>query len=112
VERVDHLDLVVRDLERSLAFYRGLLEPLGYTRTSEIEGERGERVVYLSRAGSVGLRAGDSDAHVPRPGRHQARARPPAGQLSSSTSQAIPGADARRASAVTSGTAIASASAT
>jgi glyoxylase I family protein len=66
VDRVDHLDLVVRDLERSLAFYRGLLEPLGYTRTSEIEGERGERVVYLSRAGalgSIGLRAVDSDAH-------------------------------------------------
>ena len=44
---VDHLDLVVSDLERSLAFYRGLLGPLGYTRTSEIEGERGERVVYI-----------------------------------------------------------------
>jgi catechol 2,3-dioxygenase-like lactoylglutathione lyase family enzyme len=27
---VDHLDLVVSDLERSLEFYRALLEPLGY----------------------------------------------------------------------------------
>jgi glyoxylase I family protein len=44
---VDHFDLVVSDLERSLAFYRGLLEPLGYTRTAEIVGERGERVVYV-----------------------------------------------------------------
>jgi glyoxylase I family protein len=45
---VDHFDLVVSDLDRSLAFYRGLLEPLGYARASEIVGERGERVVYLS----------------------------------------------------------------
>jgi glyoxylase I family protein len=57
---VDHLDLVVSDLERSLAFYRGLLGPLGYTRLSEIEGERGERVVYIGtdggRESSVSLR--------------------------------------------------------
>lgn len=44
---VHHFDLVVSDLERSLQFYRGLLGPLGYTRASEIVGERGERVVYL-----------------------------------------------------------------
>jgi glyoxylase I family protein len=44
---VDHLDLVVSDLEASLEFYGGLLGPLGYTRRSEIQGERGERVVYL-----------------------------------------------------------------
>ena len=44
---VDHLDLVVSDLEPSLSFYRQLLEPLGYVRPSEIVGERGERVVYL-----------------------------------------------------------------
>jgi catechol 2,3-dioxygenase-like lactoylglutathione lyase family enzyme len=42
---VDHLDLVVSDLDRSLAFYRALLEPLGYLRVSEIVGERRERVV-------------------------------------------------------------------
>lgn len=66
VEAVDHFDLVVTSLERSLAFYRGLLEPLGWVRTSEIEGERGERVVYLGRIGgkgSVSLRAVQSDAH-------------------------------------------------
>jgi glyoxylase I family protein len=66
VESIDHLDLVVRDLERSVEFYLGLLTPLGYTRTSEIQGERGEQVVYLLRPGllgSVGLRAAQSDAH-------------------------------------------------
>jgi hypothetical protein len=30
-----------------------LLEPLGYTRTEETVGERGERIVYLSGAGFV-----------------------------------------------------------
>ncbi len=66
MEAIDHLDLVVTSLERSLEFYRGLLEPLGYVRTSEIEGERGERVVYLGReggSGSVSLREVRSDAH-------------------------------------------------
>jgi glyoxylase I family protein len=51
---IDHLDLVVTSLQRSLDFYRGLLEPLGYVRLSEIEGERGERVVYLGRIGGMG----------------------------------------------------------
>jgi glyoxylase I family protein len=62
---VDHLDLVVNDLERSLAFYDGLLEPLGFTRKSEIVGERGERVVYIGGTGgpSVSLREAQSDAH-------------------------------------------------
>ena len=63
---IDHLDLVVTELERSLDFYRGLLMPLGYVRVSEIEGERGERVVYLGRIGgmgSVSLRAAQSEAH-------------------------------------------------
>ena len=62
---VDHLDLVVSDLERSLAFYQELLRPLGYTRLSEIEGERGERVLYVGREGgmaSVSLRERQSHA--------------------------------------------------
>jgi glyoxylase I family protein len=66
MDPIDHLDLVVTDLGRSLAFYRDLLEPLGYVRTSEIEGERGERVVYIGRhggMGSVSLRQVQSDAH-------------------------------------------------
>ena len=63
---VDHLDLVVTDLERSLRFYTELLEPLGFTRTSEIAGERGERVVYIGGSGgaSVSLRQAQSDAHA------------------------------------------------
>jgi catechol 2,3-dioxygenase-like lactoylglutathione lyase family enzyme len=67
MEPIDHLDLVVTSLETSLPFYRGLLEPLGYVRTSEIEGERGERVVYIGRTGgmgSVSLRERQSDAHA------------------------------------------------
>jgi glyoxylase I family protein len=67
VSAIDHLDLVVTSLERSLAFYRGLLQPLGYVRVSEIAGERGERVLYLGRVGgmgSVSLREAQSDAHA------------------------------------------------
>jgi catechol 2,3-dioxygenase-like lactoylglutathione lyase family enzyme len=63
---VDHLDLVISDLERSLAFYTELLRPLGFARTSEIVGERGERVVYIGGTGgpSVSLRERQSDAHA------------------------------------------------
>ena len=60
MEAIDHLDLVVSDLDRSLAFYADLLRPLGYVRRSEITGEQGERVVYLGRpagAGQVSVRA-------------------------------------------------------
>jgi catechol 2,3-dioxygenase-like lactoylglutathione lyase family enzyme len=60
---IDHVDLVVSDLERSLRFYHGLLEPLGWTRQTEITGERGERVVYLGREddnAAIGLRAAQS----------------------------------------------------
>jgi glyoxylase I family protein len=54
MEAIDHLDLVVSDLDRSLAFYAELLRPLGYVHTSEIVGERGERVVYVGRPGGCG----------------------------------------------------------
>ena len=63
---IHHLDLVVSDLERSLAFYRGLLQPLGYVREGPIVGERGERVVYLDHIrgeGAIGLRERQSHAH-------------------------------------------------
>ncbi len=66
MEAIDHLDLVVSDLQRSLDFYTGLLRPLGYVQTGEIEGERGERVVYLMRVGGYGalsVRERQSDAH-------------------------------------------------
>jgi glyoxylase I family protein len=59
VEAIDHVDLVVSSLDRSLPFYRDLLDLLGYDRENEIVGERGERVAYLSRArglGAIGLR--------------------------------------------------------
>ena len=61
---VDHLDLVVSDLERSLTFYQELLKPLGYSRLSEIKGERGERVLYIGRDGgyAVSLRERQSRA--------------------------------------------------
>jgi catechol 2,3-dioxygenase-like lactoylglutathione lyase family enzyme len=58
---VHHVDLVVSSIERSLAFYRNLLAPLGYRRISEVEGERGESIWYLSGPDvSVGLRAAQS----------------------------------------------------
>ncbi len=66
MEAIDHLDLVVSDLDRSLAFYTDLLRPLGYVRQSPIEGEHGEHVVYIGRVGgfgSVSLRAAQSGAH-------------------------------------------------
>ena len=61
---IDHLDLVVTDLDRSLRFYAELLHPLGYTETGPITGERGEPVVYVEPPddlGSVGLRLVQSD---------------------------------------------------
>jgi glyoxylase I family protein len=64
--KLSHVDLVVSSLERSLPFYRGLLEPVGWTGMREIRGERGERVVYLSVAGTgvsaLGLRERQSAA--------------------------------------------------
>jgi catechol 2,3-dioxygenase-like lactoylglutathione lyase family enzyme len=59
LEAIDHVDLVVSSLERSLPFYEAVLRPLGYVGRGEIVGEQGERVVYISRHdsdGSVGLR--------------------------------------------------------
>jgi len=56
---IDHVDLVVGSLSRSLPIYEGLLRFLGYVEVSDIVGEQGERVVYLSRHqtdGSIGLR--------------------------------------------------------
>jgi glyoxylase I family protein len=59
--------LVVSSLERSLPFYRGLLEPLGWTGLSRVRGERGETITYISAPGAgvaaLGLREQRSDAH-------------------------------------------------
>jgi len=70
MEALDHLDLVVSDFDRSLAFYTELLRPLGYVRHGPIEGERGERVVYVTRPGgygSVSVRQKQSGAHDEKP---------------------------------------------
>jgi glyoxylase I family protein len=67
LEAIDHVDLVVSSLERSLPFYEGLLRPLGYVEAGDIVGEQEERVVYLSRHqtdGSVGLRQRHSGLDV------------------------------------------------
>jgi glyoxylase I family protein len=59
---VHHVDLVVSSIERSLPFYSDLLGPLGYHTISEVEGERGETIWYLSNGGTaVGLREAQSD---------------------------------------------------
>jgi catechol 2,3-dioxygenase-like lactoylglutathione lyase family enzyme len=60
---VHHVDLVVSSIERSLPFYTGLLGPLGYHRVSEVEGERGETIWYITGPGTaVGLREAQSEA--------------------------------------------------
>jgi catechol 2,3-dioxygenase-like lactoylglutathione lyase family enzyme len=59
---VHHVDLVVSSIERSLPFYTQLLGPLGYHRVSEVEGERGETIWYISGPGTaVGLREAQSE---------------------------------------------------
>ncbi|HEY7197540.1 MAG TPA: VOC family protein [Gaiellaceae bacterium] len=64
--RPHHLDLVVTDLERSLAFYRDVF---GLANEWPIVGERGERVVYLSRPDGgfyLGLREKQSEGPFDR----------------------------------------------
>jgi glyoxylase I family protein len=65
---VHHVDLVVSSLERSLPFYRELLEPLGYTRAGEVLGERGETIWYLGGSGgaAIGLREAQVEGAVDR----------------------------------------------
>src|ERR687887_2369226 len=61
---VDHVDLVVSSLERSLPFYRELLGPLGWRWVHEVEGGRGETIHYLIRRdghSSIGLRERQSE---------------------------------------------------
>jgi glyoxylase I family protein len=64
VPLVDHVDIVVSSIDRSLPFYRGLLGPLGWVVVVRQEGERGEPIHYLGGPdwhGSVGLRERPSD---------------------------------------------------
>ena len=55
-----HVDLVCRDLQRSLAFYRAVFGPLGLQEPVVVDGERGEPIHYLrfpaAGSGSLGLR--------------------------------------------------------
>ena len=64
---IHHVDLAVGDVERSLAFYLGLLGPLGWFEDMRYPTYRGtEEVVYLTdpRSGSMlGLRRADGGAH-------------------------------------------------
>jgi glyoxylase I family protein len=66
--KLSHVDLVVSSIERSLPFYRGLLEPIGWAGLREVRGERGETIYYLHVAGpgvaALGLRERQSDAHA------------------------------------------------
>jgi len=55
-----HVDLVCRDLGRSLAFYAAVFGPLGLQEPALFDGERGEQIHYLRfprpGSGSLGLR--------------------------------------------------------
>ncbi len=55
-----HVDLVCRDLDRSLEFYAAVFGPLGLEPPHGVEGERGETIHYLRfptrGSGSLGLR--------------------------------------------------------
>jgi glyoxylase I family protein len=62
---IQHVDLCVRDVERSLAFYLDLLGPLGLEEDIRVPSYRGsEEVVYL-RFGEqdLGLRPADGGEH-------------------------------------------------
>ncbi len=67
LSKISHVDLVVSSITRSLPFYRGLLEPIGWTDLREASGEQGETIYYLSVDGpglaALGLREKRSDAH-------------------------------------------------
>jgi catechol 2,3-dioxygenase-like lactoylglutathione lyase family enzyme len=71
-----HVDLVCRDLERSLAFYAAVFGPLGLEAPFLVGGERGEQIHYLrfpaGGSGSLGLRQGlvEQDFELYAPGLH------------------------------------------
>lgn len=65
---IDHLDIVVSDLERSLRFYRELLKPLGWIGAVPQVGERGEPIHYLwgpNMRSSLGIRQAQSPSDQP-----------------------------------------------
>jgi len=71
-----HVDLVCRDLERSLAFYAAVFGPVWLAPPHLVEGERGERIHYLRfprpGSGSFGLRQAleDQEFELYAPGFH------------------------------------------
>jgi catechol 2,3-dioxygenase-like lactoylglutathione lyase family enzyme len=71
-----HVDLVCRDLERSLAFYAAVFGPLGVEAPFLVDGERGEQIHYLrfpvAGSGSLGLRQAleTQDFELYAPGLH------------------------------------------
>ena len=71
-----HVDLVCRDLPRSLAFYRAVFGSLGLQEAFIVEGERGEEIHYLrfpaTGSGSLGLRQAlvSQDFELYAPGLH------------------------------------------
>jgi glyoxylase I family protein len=64
---IHHVDLAVTDVERSLAFYLGLLAPLGWVEEVRYPTYRGtEEVIYLkdpATGAMLGLRPADGGAH-------------------------------------------------
>jgi catechol 2,3-dioxygenase-like lactoylglutathione lyase family enzyme len=56
-----HVDIVCRDVDRSIAFYLDVLGDLGLVPPVTFEGERGELIHYMrfpgDGSGSIGLRA-------------------------------------------------------
>ncbi len=60
-----HVDLVCRDLGRSVAFYAAVFGPLGLEPPALVDGERGESIHYLRfpgrGSGSLGLRQALAD---------------------------------------------------
>jgi len=65
IKAIHHVDLAVRDVERSLTFYLGLLGPLGVKEDCRFSSYRGtEEVVYLSVGNQLlGLRPADGGKH-------------------------------------------------
>jgi catechol 2,3-dioxygenase-like lactoylglutathione lyase family enzyme len=88
---VQHIDLVVSSIERSLPFYRELLAPLGYHRISEVEGERGEGIWYLSGPGvAIGLREAQSEGEHDRYSVGVHHIAPPGWSSAAPRSRAVP----------------------
>jgi len=62
---IHHIDLAITDVERSLAFYKELLGPLGLEEDSRYQSYRGtEEIVYLRYGDQLlGLRPADGGEH-------------------------------------------------